>query len=56
MKPFFYLGSCCGFLVLPFILALDSQRSKEAAPRVEKHTAEIILLDAYRKRRQAMIA
>ena len=48
MNPFFYFGNCCGFLVLPFILAFGLQRS-----RVQKHSAEIILLDDYRRRRCA---
>lgn len=54
MNPFFfYLGGCCGFLVVRFILGLGPQGPGEAVPRAQKHTAEIILLDAYRRRRYA---
>jgi hypothetical protein len=54
MNPFFfYVGNCCGFLALPFILALGSQRPSNAVPRLQKHSAEIILLDDYRRRRYA---
>src|SRR5213593_1909925 len=54
MNPFFfYVGNCCGFLALPFFLALDSHRPSKAVAKVQKHSAEIILLDDYRRRRYA---
>lgn len=49
--PFFYIGTYCGFLVLPFILPIDQSWRARAIPFARRHTAEIILLKEYRRRR-----
>jgi|RhiMetdeSRZDD1v2_1073273.scaffolds.fasta_scaffold1441661_2 hypothetical protein len=54
MNPSFYIGSCCGFFALPFVLAFASPRGNRrtgSVSRAQKPSAEIIVLAEYRRRR-----
>jgi hypothetical protein len=53
MNPSFYIGSCCGFFALPFVLAFASPRGNRrtsSVSRAQKPSAEIIVLAEYRGR------